>query len=177
MTLTEFKEKSKRTCASLGNEKLDLSHMILGMMSEFSELTDAIKNKDVVNIGEEIADKFFYLVNYATFRNIEIESDFNITQTEEDDLEGLMYNMSLLSDYVKKYVAYNKEINRELEEKALIMIVANLYNTASYFGLEVHKILQNNVDKLLVRFPISEGFTTDRANNRNLSEERIKLEQ
>ena len=34
MNLTEYQKQAKRTCPSLGNEKLDLVHMRLGMVTE-----------------------------------------------------------------------------------------------------------------------------------------------
>lgn len=53
MNLINYQEQSIRTCPDLGNEAINLSHMVLGMFSEYNEYLEAILNKDVVNIGEE----------------------------------------------------------------------------------------------------------------------------
>ena len=67
--MKNYQELAKRTCASLGDEKLDLAHMVLGIISEQEELLQALVNGDEVNQREEMADICWYLANYCTFRN------------------------------------------------------------------------------------------------------------
>lgn len=64
-----YQEQTKRTCPDLGSEAINLSHMVLGICSEYSEYLLAESNKDDVNLKEEIADKFWYISNYCNFRN------------------------------------------------------------------------------------------------------------
>ena len=49
MKLKEYQQQARRTCAELGNYKLDLAHMILGFYSEYNELMSAERNMDLVN--------------------------------------------------------------------------------------------------------------------------------
>jgi len=184
--IENFRIASKRTMVSLGNDKLDLSHCILGMVSELEEYIIAVDNKDSTNISEELADIQFYVSNYMTFRNVTFhDTDFDYDKfytgfqlAKEFNLyNNLVLEISKLSDLVKKYVAYNKEIDRTKEYIILTKIVNNIYLLFRVNYLDMEKSLQNNVDKLLIRFPLEEGFTDNRANNRNLEAERNELEK
>ena len=174
MELTEFQIRSKRTMASLGDFKLDLSHCILGMVSEVVEFNEAVYNKDKTNVGEELTDIEFYLVNYCTFRGIIVNTlTLNYNKTNSD----LINNISRLSDIVKKPIAYNKDFNTLEETKVIENLFDDLFYLYKLYDLDYEQCLQNNVNKLLVRFPLEEGFTNERANNRDLVAERIELEK
>lgn len=179
MEFKQFKEECKRTCASLGSRESDLSHMIMGMVSEIVELDDALKIRDTVNVGEEVADIYWYLMNYISFRNL----DINLEQTEISKYRfdswrlviKLSIEISKLSDLTKKYIAYGRPID-ELEEQELILeIDSYLQAILLRKGLDLGNILQNNIDKLKIRFP--EKFNENEANNRNLTKERKELEK
>lgn len=179
MTIEEFKIASKRTSPSLGSLQLDLAHMVLGMNTEVVELEEAIKIKDYVNVGEEIADLMFYFVNYLTFRemysSIPIISSDKVKADSRTLLLSLYSNISLLQDLIKKYVAYGREIDKEKEEKYLTTIYFIVSDFCSKYNIDLSKALKNNVDKLLIRFPL--GFTAEKANNRDLVAERKELEK
>lgn len=177
MKLLEYQITSKRTMASLGDVKLDLCHCVLGMMSELEEYIQAVDNQDVINISEEITDVNFYLVNYMSFRGIEIKIEY--TPKVKLDKQ-VLYNMlvleiSGLSDLVKKHIAYNKEIDIQKELLAVFRILITLSELYFAHDIDMEKSLQNNVDKLLIRFPLQEGFSTEKANNRDLESERKEL--
>lgn len=170
MKLDQYQIEAKRTCPSLGSDKLDLAHMVLGIFSEFEEYMEAVKNNDIYNQSEECSDVFWYVSNYCTFRFINLELIWN---EKKYNNKTFPENVSILQDYVKKYIAYNKPINSEKEEEILKSI---LYNLSKMYGvIDVEKSLQNNIDKLKVRFP--DKFSEELANNRNLILEREKLEQ
>lgn len=185
MTFKEYQEKSKRTMASLGSDNLDLAHMILGLSSEFSELMTAVHKEDDVNIGEEICDAEFYLTNYFSLRGY----DFSPMQDVEIDLRDygtvgtqgtllhLAYKISELSDLVKKKIAYNKDIEVTKEMDILTDIQAGLVALTEFYSIDLAQALQNNVDKLLVRFPLEEGFTENAAKNRDLEAELKELKK
>lgn len=170
MKINQYQTESKRTCPSLGSDKLDLAHMVLGIFSEYEEYVNAVKNQDIFNQSEECSDMMWYISNYCTFKFINLELLWNEKQFNKQDFQ---YNVSILQDYVKKYIAYNKPIN---EEKETEILKAILYNISQMYGMiNVEKSLQNNIDKLKVRFP--DKFSEELANNRNLILEREKLEQ
>lgn len=167
MTFKEYQEQAKRTCPTLGSEKLDLAHMVLGIHSEYNEWINAT---DSVNESEELADMLWYLANYCTFRRYSFERLFNV---EPPNSFEVTFNSSKLQDLVKKYIAYNKEISIS-DESALLenlaFAIKKLYGDA-----DIHQSLQNNIDKLRVRFP--EKFDEELAKNRDLVSERKELEK
>lgn len=184
--IEEFRIASKRTMASLGNDKLDLCHCLLGMVSELEEYVIAVDNHDVTNISEEIIDANFYVVNYMTMRNIvlaDMDFDYDNYYTgfkiadSKSLYNSLVIDISKLSDLVKKYVAYNKEIDRAKEYRIITSIITCLYLLCKSHGIDMEKSMQNNVDKLLVRFPLEEGFSDNRATSRDLESERKELEK
>lgn len=167
MTFKEYQEQAKRTCPSLGSEKLDLAHMVLGIHSEYNEWITAT---DEVNESEELADMLWYLANYCTFRNYSFERLFDVKLSNN---LGVTFNSSKLQDLVKKYIAYNKEINIS-DESALLENLA--FNIKKLYGeVDICRSLQNNIDKLKVRFP--EKFDEELAKNRDLAAERKELEK
>ena len=167
MNFKEYQEQAKRTCPSLGSEKLDLAHMVLGIHSEYNEWITAT---DEVNESEELADMLWYLANYCTFRNYSFERLFDV---ELSNTLGVTFNSSKLQDLVKKYIAYNKEISIS-EESVLLENLA--FNIKKLYGeTDIFQSLQNNIDKLRVRFP--EKFDEELAKNRDLAAERKELEK
>lgn len=180
MNFKEYQEQTKRTCPDLG-EKMNLCHMVLGLVSEQEEYIKAFVKNDIVNQKEEVADKFWYLSNYCTFRGYDLQelydncADFKL---EEWESKGNVYDIhvSKLNDYVKKYIAYNKEIDREKEKNTLKVLLWSLDDTDIFQNVtSLLKALQNNIDKLKVRFP--EKFTEENALNRDLDLERKELEK
>jgi len=175
MTVNQFKKECKRTCPDLGSLKLNLAHMALGVHTEIPELEDAIKILDGVNVGEEIADMFWYLNNYLTFRDLELETSNLIISSDNRTLIQLLYRESgLLNDLVKKYVAYGREIDLKQEHICLTQINKLLLSLLKKYGLSQSDVLESNIEKLRVRFP--EKFTEENANNRDLATERKILE-
>ena len=180
MNLKEYQEQAKRTCASLGDEKLNLSHMVLGIISEQEEFLKAIVDDDMVNAREEQADICWYVANYCTFREYNLseivsnpyELSFDIEEHWMGEVSTFDMFCSKLADYVKKFIAYGKEIDRKLEREALEAIVVSMSYEDTGFDLE--KDLQKNIDKLKQRYP--DKFTTENALNRDLDAERKILE-
>ena len=161
MNWKDYCQAAKRTLVKLENDKLDLSHMILGLISEYNEYQDAVTYKDEVNKNEEVGDMYWYVANYCNMRNINPTFDYNI------GYENYAYCLSKLSNIVKRYVAYNKEIDK-LEEKYWINGI--LFNLNSmYIDTTMETVLEKNINKLKVRFP--DKFDTEKAINRDLNAE------
>lgn len=173
MTIKEYQEQAFRTCASLGDLRLDLSHMILGLMSELIEFKRAT---DEVNEREELADIMWYIANYCNLRDYDLailaEQPFQMSSAETDFYIKLTLHISSLSDLVKKYVAYGKEIDTILEMEFIGSLAKLILD---YPKFDSKRDLQNNIDKLKVRYP--EKFTTENAINRDLEQERRELEK
>ena len=176
MNIHEFKEQCKRTCPSLeGGIKLDLAHMVLGMNTEIVELREAIRNKDSVNIQEELSDFLWYFCNYKTFRGY---SEYNYKEQEHVSNPMIVYKLydrvAELQDLIKKFVAYNKQINIEVELFLLNEIYEYILTIAYSYSADIEEGLERNIAKLKVRFP--EKFDESLAINRNVEVERKILE-
>lgn len=181
----------------LPNHTLDLVHMSFGMTSEIDELMYAIHNKDLVNVSEELADMLWYITNdlrirhymgfisdsdYALFKSFDFGKGIQATDggynTIADgvnmQLMALVYNISKLSDPVKKYLAYGKPMDRESYTKTMVYLIAAINNIAFYLNIDLNNAMEKNIAKLKGRYP--EKFDADLAQNRNLLKERSILE-
>jgi NTP pyrophosphatase (non-canonical NTP hydrolase) len=175
--MANYQKDAQRTCASLGSEKLDLAHMVLGIVSEQEEFLKAVVLEDEVNQREELADMCWYVTNYCTFRGYNfqniVENCMNVQQEEwEQEVSAMDVFVSKLADYVKKYIAYNKPIDRESEENVLRGIIFSII--LENCGFSFDKDLERNINKLKLRFP--DKFTEYDALNRDLDGERKILE-
>lgn len=170
-----YASKALRTLPKLGGN-MDLVHMVLGMGSELVELSEAIKNDDIVNIGEELTDGQWYFANYCFFREFTFSSfQLEVSITNEGAYEQLVSGISELQDYIKKYVAYGKELDRRKEIKSLNKIQEAYLCLYYRYNLNVSDCMQANIEKLMIRFP--DKFNTENAINRDTDEERTKLEE
>lgn len=175
MNIKEYQEQAKRTCPTLGSDKLDLAHMVLGIHSEHNELMDAYDNNDLTNINEEKADIWWYLANYCTFRGYKLDNIFNLLAKDME--EGIEYKLeeywsSKLQDLVKKYIAYNKPIDVDKEVEILTRLVESL--KFSFDSVEeLEEALEKNINKLKIRYP--EKFNEEQALNRDLEAEKEVL--
>lgn len=117
MKLKEYQKEAQRTDAPLENkyDKLHAVHMVMGMTTEVGELVDVFKKDlaykkpvDWVNVKEEIGDLMWYVANFCTVNNIDIEE---ILQTNIDKLKAR---------YPEKFTS-EKAINRNLIEEREIL--------------------------------------------------------
>jgi NTP pyrophosphatase (non-canonical NTP hydrolase) len=167
MNILEYQRLAGRTYPDLGSFEKNHLHLQLGVISEFGELLDVFKkniayNKsiDYTNISEEIADICWYLVNEATLIGQGLR-DFKITQ------ELRLPQEDVITHLIRCLLAY---LNKTLTIQVLL---ENLWYITEFIGLDFEKGLENNINKLKVRYP--EKFDSEKALNRNLEEERKEL--
>jgi NTP pyrophosphatase (non-canonical NTP hydrolase) len=187
-TIPEYQGLAARTCPNLPGEHENERHMNLGVITEIGEVLDIYKknlayNKpfDVVNLGEELADIAWYIVNKCRFHEIPLEEDFDTVKAEVKQLLNTqMFTQSDLSVNLKAEAlmhpllqAYCGPTNSIFS--APIVQLAILANIAEWYELDFFQCLTNNIDKLKVRYP--EKFTEEAAQNRNLDAERAELEK
>lgn len=184
MNLITYQKETKRTLPDLGNEATNLSHMVLGICSEFSEYLDAQYKNDKVNLTEELIDKNWYLSNYCNLRNYSLNELYteadryieqNIDEFKNFTNNNYFYCLAELQDLVKKNLAYGKIIDREVEKDKLISYIVCLKFLYTQFDFDLERGLENNINKLKKRFP--DKFNKENAINRNLEVERIELEK
>ena len=90
--ILEYQGLAARTCPTLVGEGADERHMNLGVITEIGEALDIFKknlayNKpmDLVNLGEELADMAWYIVNKCRIENLILDDNFDevIAETKE----------------------------------------------------------------------------------------------
>lgn len=179
MNNIEYNSKASRTLPDLGSLELNLCHMILGLNSEIGELVNCIgtelkHNPDIPNLKEEIGDLYWYLGNYCNIQNIAPPQDIVNFLESHRCIELLISSVGELTDVVKKFIAYKKEIDRADEMDAVYNIYSALDLLQHIYALNGDEIRVININRLLTRYP--EKFSNEKALNRNLEAERKTLE-
>lgn len=183
MNLKQYQKETLRTFAyrkePLSAEITDMLHCAIGISTEVGELVEAINKKDIINIGEEIADQMWYISNMANFINYDLTelvlingSDFN---SEENYLNESVILQAELLDIFKKSIFYGKELDINKIKYIITRMTINLNCLSFHISLSILELLDKNIAKLKIRFP--EKFTEDLAQNRNLEAERKELEK
>ena len=189
MKFYEYRELTKRTLPDLSNSLLNnlanSIHMVLGMCSEIEELYEAIEKFDIVNISEELIDGAWYAANYCNIHDINpgyvpyTPEDLELESFDKELLlkavKDLIIVISKLQDLDKKLLAYNKHVEHSERKELIEEYFVILHAACQFAGIDVELGMQNNIDKLSVRFP--DKFTQYLANNRNLVAERKELEK
>lgn len=180
MNWKEYLELSEKTLSKEFNcSKNDefLLHGVMGILTELDELLDS--EGDDVNKGEEIADSFWYIAIIDREFNLGLELNRNLLNfnysRSQDIVLDLYKKTSKLLDYIKKKLFYNKEINRD-EFSTLTVEIFDLFLFYSHFNsINVPYSLNRNIEKLKARY--GDKFSSERAINRDLQNERIILEK
>jgi NTP pyrophosphatase (non-canonical NTP hydrolase) len=168
MNIKEYQKLAKVTLAKVGKQELDILHMYLGIFTECGEVLDIFKKNlaykkeiDYVNLGEELADICWYVVNLA-----------NITgQTLEEPIVDEDY----IKYYDSKHLVFKDIISNMEVGEYDTQDVLNLIKTyCNHVNIDFNEILDKNIAKLEVRF--RGKFDAYRANNRDLDAERKVLE-
>lgn len=186
--ILEYQGLAARTCPTLEGEGVNERHMNLGVITEIGEAMDIFKKflaykkpMDLVNLGEELADMAWYIVNKCRFEDLILDDNFDEVLAETKELvEERMFTKADLPAELKAeailtliLVPYCAPTNNMFS--APIIQLAMLHHIASWFDLDFFQCLTNNIEKLKVRYP--EKFTEEAAQNRDLEAERAELEK
>lgn len=191
MKFSEYQESAFRTMANLGTENLDMSHMALGIATELGELADIFKKniaykKDIdwVNASEEVGDVLWYVSNFFTILNTSIaEYTENVTigasklsgDRVTDNISAILYCNSISGCIDKELLWGGKSIDKLSLKSMLGRLVRELIEICAINGFDISKIMDNNINKLKIRYP--DKFSEYNATHRNLDEERKELER
>ena len=175
MTIPEYQKLTMRTFKLLNSPFEEVSHMVLGLMSEHNELSEAMKINDDINIKEEIGDKLWYLSNLANIFNVEL--DINFMPKGQNKVLMLLY--SDLSNNVKRKYVYNSG----KEDENIIYIINCIFRAlidliVYLFGQDIsilEEIMNKNINKLYIRYP--DQYKDDYALIRNIQEELEQLKK
>lgn len=85
MNIKQYCKDAFSTSAILGSDWDNTVHMLFGMSTEVGELTDAYKRYlaygtelDYLNVQEEIGDLCWYIANFCTFNDFDLEEILRI---------------------------------------------------------------------------------------------------
>jgi NTP pyrophosphatase (non-canonical NTP hydrolase) len=102
----------------------------------------------------------------------------NLSTKLEDNLHmtlGLVTEAAELADVYKKKLAYGKEVDEVNVKEEIGDLMFYIVNMCTINGWDIRDILETNVNKLLIRYPLE--FTNEKALNRNLNAERKILSE
>lgn len=161
--------------------KFNLCHMVMGMASELGELVNCtgtqLKVKvDLPNLKEELGDIYWYLSNYCRIRELPVPDSSALQLNIDDDkcFDLLISSVSELTDLIKKYIAYNRPIDKAKELDTIYDIYCALKAFENIYSLSGDEVRLMNITKLDARYGAK--FSEQAANNRNLDNERQVLE-
>lgn len=186
MNITEYIVESQRTMADvfhLNDEKEHrLLHGAIGIVTEIGELFEATNTReiDIVNVGEEIADVYWYLAIFQREYGFTLDcmstAHLGTGYASMDSLmcASFVHSANLL-DKFKKKAYYNRDMDSGDVYKLCEQLNYCMRNILDWIGIPLETVLQNNIDKLRVRFP--DKFDNTFANVRNLDAERRELEK
>ncbi len=192
-TIAEYQQLAKRTCPSLGDKVVNGRHMTLGVITEIGEVLDIFKKylaykkpMDLVNLGEELADIAWYIVNNATFIGVTLETKVNQEAAYDEELRRFLHEDVMLDENMAREhkcetlllllaSGYTPEPNLHSDFELIEVQIAVLMYVAELYELDFFQCLTNNIEKLKVRYP--EKFTEEAALNRDLKAERTELEK
>ena len=98
--------------------------------------------------------------------------------SQEKDNTHLLWGMDTelgeLKDCFKKNLAYGKPIDWTNVHEEVGDLMWYLFNWCRIHSIDPHQVMERNIAKLMKRYP--EGFTEEKALNRDLTVERKELE-
>jgi NTP pyrophosphatase (non-canonical NTP hydrolase) len=181
----------------------DLEHTAYGLMTEIGELVDALKRErfynkklDLVNVVEEVGDVYWYLaLGYLALEKIRgqvVDMDQHEALMQNDEFVDLrkLYDLSDATAKQRALVGVLSVGMREassmleiiitspIDTSRIMEILLEVSNSLNFFcllqDLSVANAREANIKKLKARYP--EGFSTQKALNRDLDAEREVLE-
>jgi hypothetical protein len=145
------------------------------MSTEVEEMLDAIDN---VNMLEECGDFSWYQAIYEAAVPETIDPLFSLYHAEYTQdvlLVELRRNVGSMMDHSKKVLMYGKSFDKDSIKLKMNICFFLVNQLISLCGGTVEKVRETNIKKLSARYP--EQFTDYHAENRDLTTERIILEE
>ncbi len=180
-TYLQYAQAATRTLVPVG-EHSDVGHMGLGVATEFLELRRAVKNKDNVNIVEEIGDHNWYLANHLSLYFKDTDKVWkDLTKiyfkpqhsllSIEDEMEYIESKVERYTDVCKKLFAYGKYVDGYHDELRSLVVEINTSLVAILLKINTvpQECLDKNINKLYKRYPLK--FDSFLAMNRDLLKE------
>lgn len=147
---------------------VDVIHGIMGLVGEWFEFET---HTDDVNLFEELGDMMWYIAIITN--SLELDLDFHDEDSFMDNTE-MKFCIEKMQDMMKKAIFYDKEYPLSDLENYLWGVICHIRTICREKNKDFGEVLTANINKLKERFP--DKFETDKANNRDLVNERSTLE-
>lgn len=170
-------EKTLSTEFHCGFKVEKLLHATIGILTEMEEILDNYSEDSVldpVNILEEIGDVTWYLAILGREYNLTLPISNIKSDNPEKTIMSLIKKTLKILDFLKKKLYYNKEIDDDLFIEISNRILLDTVEYMNYYDIDIHKSFDINIEKLKERY--GDKFSSDKAINRNLENERQILE-
>ena len=169
LSLEEYQKLTGRTNVDLGSPAINAAHCVLGIVGEINEFhNECAYSLDVRDVLKEAGDICWYCSELANI--FEIQLKLIDLYLEDDDLEAktfIMYeSTSRISEQIKKFLAYSKELQAELISTDLSYIISAIKHELDFLGEDFENCLYLNIEKLKLRFP-EDKFDKDLAIQQN----------
>jgi NTP pyrophosphatase (non-canonical NTP hydrolase) len=182
MLRTEFSSYDPMRERLKNTQLFRLLHSSIGLSNEVAELFKAIEINDITNIIEELGDIYWYIGcgcygNNMRFDNLVFRYApmFDNTFTNEFLKKSLLEYSSKYLDLIAKVVFHNRVYDRP-KINVYLLVIAKLCSHLCYnYGFSIELVLTKVNEKLQIRYP--SGFDSEKSLNRNLKQERKKLEE
>lgn len=183
MNWNEYLNLSEKTLSEefhCGGKIERLLHSLIGILTECDELLenyDGSKKFDPINIKEELGDLLWYMAILG--RDLKIDMPVKTFTKRNTNPREVIIDIARQSlkglDILKKKLYYNKQV----EENILTSISNSLFilimEYAFFYDINIESSFDRNIEKLKARY--GDKFESERAINRNLTEERKILEK
>ncbi len=172
MKLLDYQRLALRTEAPMPTALARLNHALLGFITENGEFTTEVKRVEIYkkpldeprrkHMGEEIGDAMWYLAIAADAIGVQL-ADLRPTGYVMHDLPSLCSALAIRTGAFAMLVEAGGGAASDVQ--GVITDLLQLYAEAGErIGIRLEEICQNNIDKLIERFPTS--FSAEEAEAR-----------
>jgi hypothetical protein len=196
--LNQYVKDATRT-ESIINKSLNsgvnyrIMHANIGILTEVGEILDSVKKSifygkeyDFVNLQEEVGDIMWYLAIFCDESGIDLQQKFNLAYEKYQPIFKAIDPLQIIApalrlnhlanSFAQESVGfcYDEEIHNDFEI-FVSQLIEPISDIVCLSGSNIYDVAEQNIRKLKKRFP--EKFTSERALNRNLEQEREELEK
>ena len=181
MIWEEYLKLSEKTLSKefhCGSKTENLLHAVMGILTEIEELLNnhINGNFDSVNVLEETSDIMWYMAIISREFNIKLPILHHSSNIDPEKIVmGIIIESLKLLDILKKKIFYNKEIDDDQFISISNLIMVKILDYMKLYDIDINKSFDVNISKLKERY--GDKFTSERAINRNLENERQILEK
>lgn len=177
----KFVDKIKSPKQKIDDPKvIQIIYGVIGIGSEIGELIIANRNKDSVNMVEEIGDVMWYITILCNTWNLNftdiISSDLDKIENDKSEfpIEDLIIESSALIDIVKKCIFYDRDLFNKVIKNTVVKVLQRLLKVLEIICIQYNisglpRCIDVNINKLNCRY--NGVYDSNKAIERNVAKE------